>query len=39
MNNYLLLVIASITIASFSQILLKIGAGKQYNGLDRKSVV
>lgn len=32
MNNYLLLVIASITIASFSQILLKIGAGKQYNG-------
>lgn len=31
MNSYYLLIIASVAIASFSQILLKIGATKQYS--------
>ena len=36
MNKYLLLALLSVTIASFSQVMLKLGAGKTYNSKIRE---
>lgn len=36
MNKFLLLALLSVTIASFSQVMLKMGAGKKYNSKIRE---
>ena len=36
MNKFLLLALLSVTIASFSQVMLKMGAGKRYNSKIRE---